>query len=475
MSKTIFILYAIFLTYFLSLNFFYLIFLILAFFGSVRRLYEERFTDFDLISRSYLTVPISIMVPAYNERLSIVNSIYSALKSNYPEFEIIVVNDGSTDNTLSVIDEEFGLEVKDIFYRQPIPTKKIRCIYRSKRFPNLWVIDKENGGKADAVNAGSNLSHYRYLMITDADSIFHPMGLLRLVSVVNLDPSLIVAIGGQIRIGNGLNVEKGTIVKKRFPQTLPARFQIVEYLGSFLGNRVGWSEINSVIVISGGFGMWRKDAFIELGGMTTETTHEDIEFTFRIHEYFRKRQIPYRIVFLPDPVVYTEVPNNWRGLFVQRRRWQRVVNEVFWRYRHMFFNPRYGSVGLVGMPYLLFYEILGPFVEFSSYAVVIFLFFIKAISLKLVLLFLLISFGLTAIVRIASVFVEQFSFRTYSIRSLPRLFLLALFENFGYHQFISVARIIALFDALKRRKTWERIERSGFSEIREEGMQRRTA
>lgn len=468
-ATMIFYFYVFFLGYFLSINFLYLVLLILAFSGSVRRLFEAKFTDFELLTRSYLTIPVSLVIPAYNEDKTIINAAYSAINVIYPEFEVILINDGSTDETLKLLQEEFQLEAEDIFYRQELVTRKINRTYRSKRFPNLWVIDKENGGKADAVNAGVNLARYRYIVIADADSVFHKRGILKISRVINSDPARIVAVGGQLRVGNGLEINKGQILSKRLPRELVAKFQVVEYLGSFLGNRVGWSEINSVLVISGGYGMWRKDTFIGLGGMTSETTHEDIEFTFRIHEAYKREKIPYKIEFLPDPIVWTEVPDTWRGIFVQRRRWQRVVNEVAWKYRRMFFNPKYGSAGILGMPYLALFESLGPIVELLSYIFVAVAFIAGLLSLKLFLLFLLVSFGLTGIVRIASVFVEQYSFRTYPLRSLPQLFLLALFENLGYHQFITIARFIAFFDFLIGKKDWERIQRRGF--IREYGKE----
>jgi len=451
-----------FLVYFLAINFIYIWLLVLAFSGSVKRVVEAKYTNFQLIASSHLTVPISVIIPAYNEEVSILNAVYSSLGLHYPEYEVIVINDGSTDSTLKVLIDEFELTPEDMFYRIEIKTKPITGIFRSKRYPNLLVIDKENEGKAEAINAGVNLSRYRYIVMTDADSIFDHEGILRISRRVNIDPSHIVAVGGQLRIANGLKVEKGEIVSKRLPERLVTKFQVVEYLGSFLGNRVGWSEINSVLVISGGYGLWRKDVFIELGGMTSETTHEDIEFTFRLHEHYRKNKMHYRIEFLPDPIVFTEAPETWRGVFVQRRRWQRVVNEVAWKYRRMFLRPRYGTVGMIGVPYMVIFETFGPFFELGSYLLVTATFIAGLLPLNLLLTFLLVSFGLTSVVRIASVFIEQYSFRTYSIRSLPILFLLSLLENFGYHQYIAVARLYAFFDVLLGRKQWERIPRKGF-------------
>ncbi len=461
-EQVIFILFVIFLGYFITINIVYLWLLVLAFTGSVKRFYEAKFTNFQLLSSSYLTVPVSVIIPAFNEEKSIINSVYSAIDLNYPEFEVIVVNDGSLDTTMELLENEFEMEPEDVFYRKDIQTEQIRGVFRSKKHPKLLLIDKENGGKADAVNAGVNLSSFRYLTIIDADSVFDRNGVLRISRMINIDPANTVAVGGQLRIANGIHVEKGKIISKRLPRRLVTKFQVVEYLGSFLGNRVGWSQINSVLVISGGYGLWRKDVFVELGGMTTETTHEDIEFTFRLHEFFHRNNLPYKIEFLPDPIVYTEVPDTWRGIFAQRRRWQRVVNEVAWKYKKMFLRPKYGTVGMMGMPYLVLYESLGPFFELGGIILVILSFILGLLPLYLLLLFLLVSYGLTTIVTVAAVFVEQYSFRTYSIRSLPQLFLLALFINVGYRQYVAVSRLIAFFDFLLGNKSWERVPRRGF-------------
>ncbi len=461
MNSLAFTLYAISITYFMTMNLFYLGLQILAFFGSVRRLREVKYTNFNVLSTSFLTPPLSVIIPAYNEEVGITDCVYSTIKSDYPEFEVIVVNDGSADETLAVLIDEFQLEVRDIFYRQALPTAGVRAIYQSATWPHLWVIDKDNGGKADSLNAGVNLSRYRYVVTSDADSIFDPTGLLRIIRLVNLDPSRAVGVGGQIRVGNGLKIEKGQVVGMRLPKGLLPRLQVVEYLGSFLGNRTGWSELNSVMVISGAFGLWEKNTMIELGGMTGETTHEDIEYTFRLHEHFRRRRLPYWVYFVPDPIVWTEVPTTLKGLFAQRRRWQRVVNEVVWRYRRMFLNPRYGIVGMIGMPYMLVYEILGPLIEIASYLLIIFLAFKGLLSVPALLLFLLVSFGLTIVIRAGAMFVEQYSFRTFPMSAIFRLLSMAVLENLGYHQFLSIARILAFWDWIRGEKGWARVKREG--------------
>lgn len=468
MTTFVYIVYAVSLAYFMSFNFIYLGLQILAFFGGLRRFRESRYTNFSLLSGSFLTPPVSVVIPAFNEEVGILNCVYSAVRSHYPEFEVVVVNDGSEDDTLGVLMAEFDLRVHEAFYRDTLPSQRVRTVYRSANYANLWVIDKENGGKADSLNAGANFARYKYIVTSDADSIFDEEGLIRIVRLIGRDPDLTVGVGGQIRIGNGLTIEKGRVTARRFPPGMLARLQVVEYLGSFLGNRTGWSELNSVLVLSGAFGMWRRQTLMQLGGMTGETTHEDIEFTFRVHERFLRERRPYRITFVPDPIVWTEVPVTWGGIFAQRRRWQRVVIEVFWRYRRMFLNPRYGTVGMVGMPYLLIYEILGPFLEIGGYLLVFFFFLQGTVTLPALWLFLLVSFGLTVIVRGGSLFIEQYSFHTFPMRAMLILFMLAFVENLGYHQYISIARIAAMTDVFRGKRGWARIQRQGFSKEEQE-------
>ena len=461
MNATILVFFIIFIIYFFSLNFLYIGLTILAFYGSSREVYTRKYTPYNIIAKSTLTPPISIIIPAFNEELDVVNSLYSALNSKYPEFEVIFVNDGSTDETFSLVKKEFGLHIEDVFYKLDISTEQIKGVYTSKKYPNLKAIDKVNGGKADALNAGINLAGYHFIVNTDADSIFDEEGLLRIGRLISVDPT-VVGVGGQLRIGNGLQVEKGKVIKKKLPRGLVPNFQVVEYLGSFLGNRTGWSEINSVLVLSGAFGLWNKQKLVEMGGYSRKTTHEDIELTVRTHRELKRKKEDYKILFVADPIVWTEVPSTWRGIFKQRRRWQRVVNEVAWKYKSMFFNPRYGTVGIIGMPYLVLFEALGPIIELAAYIIIIVLFSTGAISVGLFLLFLLFSFGLTIVVRIAGVFIEQYSFRTFPLRQLPRLFLFAIFESVGYHQFILLARVIGILDFFTGRRSWERIKRKGF-------------
>jgi cellulose synthase/poly-beta-1,6-N-acetylglucosamine synthase-like glycosyltransferase len=422
---------------------------------------DARSTDHGILARSALTMPISVIIPAHDEERAITDAVWSAVRSEHPEFEVIVVDDGSSDRTLQVLADEFELEATDVFRPSPLSTRPVRRVYRSRRCPMLWVIEKGRGGKADACNAGVNLARFRYIMMTDADCVLHPEALLRIARVVGRDPGRIVVAGGQLAVGNGLLIRRGRVHSRTLPRGLLLRFQLLEYLSVFVLNRPGWSLLNATPVVSGGFGVWRRDAVVEVGGLSSEVTHEDIELTWRLHESFHRRRIPYRMAHVPDALVWTEAPSRWRDIYRQRKRWQRVVYEVVWRYRRMFLNPRYGSAGLLGMPYLVLFETLGPLVEAGAWVLFVVLAIQGEISLWLAVAFLAFSFGLTALVRIASLVADRdVGLNDAPRRSLVALSLTALLEQVLYRPPILAARLVALCEALAGRRTWERVARA---------------
>lgn len=460
--KTVFyISYIILLTYFISINAIYTILALASQRSNVLRIKQSQYTDFDDIIKSFLTIPVSIITPAYNEERVIVNNVYSCLKLIYPEFEVIIVNDGSNDDTLKILIEEFQLYPVDYFYKVSVKTAQIKTFYRSQNYDNLLVIDKVNSGKADSLNAGVNAAKYRYICATDADSIFAPDGMIRIMRLVLLDPQKTIAVGGQIRISNGLVVKKGETVKLSLPKKIIPSIQVIEYLRTFIANRLGWTSINALLVISGAFGLWRKDVIFEQGGFDPGTSTEDIEMTFALHHLFRDRDEDYSIVNLPDPVTWTEAPETFGDLFRQRERWQRAMIETFFKYKRMFFNPRFGTVGLLGMPYYFFYEILGPFFEIYGYILILIAIFYKFLNPVEFVLFLAVSIGYSAFISLIGLFLEQYDYDTFSFSDLPKLIILALLEPFWYRQYIDFARITATFNVLRGKKEWRGPVRKG--------------
>lgn len=408
--------------------------------------------------------PVSVIVTAYNEELVILESVLSLLRSDHPEFEVIVVNDGSTDRTLEVAKDAFDLERLDTLPSVPITTESIRGVYRSRIFDNLRLVDKVNGGAGDAANAGLGLACHAHVAHVDSDCIVEPSTLRHTMTLLAKAGDEAVATGAHLRVGNGVSVERGRILEVVDPRRLVERFQTVEYLSAFMTFRVGWGQLNAMPVVSGAFGAWRRDAVIAFGGFSTELTHFDIGTTWRAHDYFRRRQEPYRITHDPDPTIWTQVPSTWTELARQRKRWQRVVYETVWVHRRMLFNPRYGVAGMVGLPNLLVYEALGPFVELSAYAFVIYLGIIGELRVELLVTFLLVSFGLTAVVRAAGLVIDASFFRRYSRRSMARLIVLALLEPVTYHLFLLPPRAFALVEFLRGRRTHDPSRRTAFLE-----------
>lgn len=458
-SDLIAVLFALAVAHFITANLIALLLL-----GSALRslrLRQRRTLQFEApdAASSPLTLPLSAIVPAYNEEDSVVDSVLAILRGAIPELEVIVVDDGSTDGTVERVRDAFEMEPVPVMHHQPIPTRPIEQLLRSRRHSNVWLICKENGGKADALNAGANLARFRYLLMTDADSIFDPGSLLTAIAAVGFDPRSHVGVGGMVRVRNGMTVADGGIAERRLPPSLLGRFQVIEYAAAMTGNRAGWDAINGAPVLSGAFSIWRRDVVLELGGMTHETTHEDIEFTLRVHEHFRRRGEPYRITTLSDAVVWTEAPHRWRDLYAQRKRWQRVVYECVWRYRRMIGNPRYGEVGTITMTYMLLFEALGPFIEVGTIALVIALFVMDALSVAHLLLFVVFSAALVALTRIVSIAADSWTFQRFPVSAMVRLSALALFELLLYRPVILAARIMAFPEFLSGRRTWERARR----------------
>ena len=427
---------------------------------SVRHRWQQtlRHDVFDRIG-SPLTLPLSAIVPSFNEQDSVANAVYALLNSELPELEIIVVDDGSTDQTVARITEQFEMAAAPYTHPQPLHTSRVTALYNSRVHPNLWLLCKENGGKADAVNAGVNLARFRYVLVTDADSVFEPGALRGAVTALGFNASTHVGVGGMVRVRNGMTVENGRITDFRLPRSLLGQFQVVEYMGAMTGSRAGWNAINGVPVLSGAFSIWRRDVILTLGGMSLTTTHEDIEFTMRVHEHFRRQREPYFITTLPDAVVWTEGPHRWRDLYQQRKRWQRVVLECVWRYRRMIANPRYGEVGTITMPYMLVFEALGPFIELAAFALAVMLYLQGHIAPHILALYLIAAASLVAVTRIAAVAVEGALYSRFPPTAMLRLAFIALAELFLYRPVILMARLMAFPEFLTGRKTWERVKR----------------
>ena len=447
------------LVYYVLVNVYYLGLFVLAAFENRFRVRQQRHEDFRALSRSRHTMPVSVVVPGFNEEQTISDCLHSLARLDYPQYEVIMVNDGSNDGTLEVLMEEFDLVQVDIFSRRHFETAEVRGIYRSRVYGEFYVIDKENGGKADSLNAGINFSRYPYVCTCDADTIFAPDSLLKAMRVILRDPQRAVAVGSLIGINNGFRIEGGVVEKTGLPKEPIVALQLIEYLRSFLLNRLAWTRMNFMMVVSGAFAIYRRDVLIDLGGFSRDFTCEDIEMTFRVHESMRREGRPYRILSLPEAVSFTEAPHNWRNLYRQRHRWQRVICETFWAYRRMFLNPRYGAVGMVGMPYYLLGEVLPWVPEVAALVIIPLALSLGVFAWGPLLVFLGIFVLTNVLISVMGILLQDVGFRTLSPREIRRLILLSFIESFGYRQLLSWARLAGTIAFFRGEKGWQKFSR----------------
>jgi cellulose synthase/poly-beta-1,6-N-acetylglucosamine synthase-like glycosyltransferase len=415
--------------------------------------------------RSPLTPAISILLPAFEEEAGVVASTRSLLALRYPEHEVIVVNDGSRDGTLERLSDAFDLVPVRLALRPGIPSAPIRGTYVSLRQPRLRVIDKENGGKADALNAALGVARFPYVCAVDADAILEEDALLNVAKPILDDPDLVIATGGIVRIANGCTIEHSRVREVRLPRSRLATLQVIEYFRAFLVGRTSWSRLGSMLIISGAFGLFRRSLVEEAGGWWTETVGEDVELVIRLHRLERDRGEPYRIVFAPDPVCWTEVPEDLRTLSRQRRRWQRGLAEALWRHRSVLGRPRYGVLGLVAFPYFLFFELLGPLLGVIGFPAVAASLYFGTLSLAFVGGFLAVSVLFGTLLSVAALALEEYSFRRHRRhRDAARLLLFALLENFGYRQLVDLWRLMAFVDLARRKRSWGAQRRRGLGD-----------
>ncbi len=432
-----------FLAYFAAINTGYILLNVLSL-GSLKRYIEEHSLDDLPRSLSGFELPVSLLVPAYNEEATIASSVRSMLQMNYPDYEVIVINDGSKDRTMETLRREFALVPFPEAYWKRIETKPIRAIYRSTLHPSLRVIDKDNGGKADALNAGINASRYPLFCGVDADSILERDSLKRVVEPFLEDP-LTIASGGTVRIANGCVVDQGFLVSVGLPTNLLALLQIVEYLRAFLFGRLGWSPLNAVLIISGAFGLFRKESVVAVGGYRHDTMGEDMELVMRLHRWHRLKRMPYRIVFVPDPICWTEAPESLRVLKNQRVRWQRGLCESLTMNIGLLCHPRGGAPGWLAFPFMAVFEWWGPVIEVVGYVFMISAFALGIVSTEAFVTFMLVALGFGFILSVSALLLEELSFHIYpKPRQLAVLLLVIIIENFGYRQLNTLWRLWGL-------------------------------
>ncbi len=454
--------------YFLILNGYYLV-TSLTSFRALRR-YARRLNSLDIedIMQAGGAPPVSLMVPAYNESVGIADSVRSLLDLRYPDYEILVINDGSTNDTLDVLRSAFDLRPSARVPTAELGHGKVRGLYRSRSHPFLWVIDKENGGKADALNVALDYCQAPFFCSLDADSALERDALLRLIRPF-LENANTVAAGGIVRVANGSTFEDGRVVDIRLPRKLLPQLQVVEYLRAFLAGRMGWSSLNVMLIVSGAFGMFRRAAVVDVGGYASDTVGEDMELTLRLHRRFREAGEPYEIAFVPDPVAWTEVPERLGDLGRQRDRWQRGLIQSLAKHRKMLFRPKYGRIGMVAFPYFWFMEGFGPVVELVGYVAFITAVLLGWASTTYVAAFLIVAVIFGVLLSVAAVALEELVFRRYQHPAdFRRMLVLSVIESFGFRQLLTLWRFRGVLSAFLGSQEWGHKQRHGVIHHRED-------
>lgn len=454
------------LWYMLAVNSFFGLLLVLA---GPQLFSHWRFGSEDVLARSLTSsaVPrVSILVPAYNEAVSIVDSLRSLLTLQYPYYEVVLVNDGSTDETMRRLRDAYDLyEVPPAVMRR-LRTQRVRAYYRSRTWSKLLVVDKVNGGKADSLNVGLDAARFPYVLACDADTLIEPDALLRLARPFLFDQK-IAAVGGTIRVVNSCRVEDGRVVEARVDSRWLAGVQTVEYLRAFLFGRLGWNLLGGNLIISGAFGLFRRDYLTEILGYATSTVTEDFELIVRLQRHLKEHAIAGQVVFIPDPVAWTEVPNSLAVLGRQRERWHRGLITTMVAHRKLIFNPSYGATGLIAMPYFLIAELFAPVVEVFGLVITVVCCFMGILEPGFALAFFAAAYLFGTLLSLAAILMEEVSFQRYRRPAdTLRLVLFAFIEPFGYRQVTVWFRLKAFVRYFQGDRSWGRMKREGFDQAR---------
>lgn len=449
--------------YTLMLSLVYILQLFISYYSILKNNKKEISNDYENYLYSANLLPISIIVPTHNEQENIVHNIKDLMQLDLPEFELIVVNDGSVDNTHDLIVKEFELSMVEHAIKISIPTKEVNGVYFNKKYPKLLYVDKMNGGKSDALNAGINASLYPLFVCIDADSRIESDAILRLATEFIKDSTTVVA-GGRVRIANGSVINNGKWESFTLPENSIEKFQIVEYFRYFLSGRVSWGKLNSLLIVSGAFGIFNKQLVIELGGYKTNTIGEDMEIVVRIHEHMRKNKKPYKVIFDENAVCWTQGPMSYKDLRSQRRRWQIGLFDTLLAFKKMIMNPRYGVIGLLAIPYSWLFELLGAVIEVFGYFIIILAIFMGQLSIFFFVLFLLLTTALGVILSVGGLILEnKVHANKMSAKQCLSLVLYAILENFGYRQYITLCRVEGMIKYRKLRHSWGKISRKRFN------------
>ena len=427
---------------------------------------KNRFVNYNALLALKSSPKVSVIAPAYNEGMTILENVKSLLAINYNNFDVIVVNDGSKDNSIPILIEAFDLEVSNRQYISYINTKKVKSIYTSKNptYAKLVVVDKENGGKADALNTGINISENPYVVCIDVDCIMDKDVLLKLMKpFLEQSSTRVIATGGVIRIANSCVIKSGKIIEVNAPNNYLARIQVLEYLRAFLLGRMAWSKLDGLLLISGAFGMFDREIALKAGGYNSKTVGEDMELVVRMRRYMIDNKLKYAVQYIPDPLCWTEAPDSFTILRKQRSRWTRGTMETLWIHRGLLFNPKYKILGLLSSPYWLIYEYLAPLIEFFGLIIMAVFVYFGILSWKFFLLLFLFVYSFAIMFSMLALYTEEGTYRKYStVKNLIKLSAISFLEPLFFHPFTVYASLRGNWEKLKGGHAWGEMTRKGF-------------
>ncbi|MBB6634855.1 glycosyltransferase family 2 protein [Cohnella thailandensis] len=452
--------------YVVAVTLIYFVILFLSYRGVYAMRKGAAYSKFQSLAGSESAPPVSLLVPAYNEELTIIDNVKNLLTLHYHTYEVIVVNDGSNDNTLKVLIQAFGLVPKeDETIRYSIDCTQVRTVYHNPEYPNLFVVDKPNGGKADSLNAGINLSHYPLICSIDADSLLEKDALIRMARVYMENPAETVAIGGNVRIANGCTIRDGVVEDVRLPRKMWPMFQTLEYMKAFLGGRIGWSHINGLIIVSGAFGMFRKDKVVEVGGYRDGYPGEDMNIIIKLHRHMLDQKLPYRVAYCPDAVCWTQAPDTYRILSSQRKRWGRGNLKNMIENRDMFFRPKYKVFGMLTVPYNVLFETLNPYFKLTGLLALIGYVAMDMTKWPVLLVFAAINFLSGYLLAVGSLVLEQLAFQRYPrMKDMAKMIGFSALMFLGYYQLGVLWRFQGHIEYLRKNNTWGVMTRQSWNQ-----------
>lgn len=454
-----------FLLFALAISSSYLILAIVSYFEMRRYMRKNASVDYRKILSSPMAPSISLIAPAYNEGLTIVDNVQSLLSIEYNNYDVVVVNDGSKDDSLVKLIEAFDLRPVHVHVAKEIPFNDINAVYKSnnRAYSKLIVVDKQNGGKADALNAGISVSQNELVACIDVDCVIQPDALLKMVKPYLEERDKIVAIGGVVRIANSCEVEDGRLIKVHLPESLLARFQVLEYMRAFLLGRMAWSRFNGLMLISGAFGLFKRKVVMKVGGYDKGTVGEDMELVVRIRRQLMEEGLPAKVIYIPDPLCWTEAPANRTILGRQRNRWTRGTIETLIKHRKICLNPRYKLLGMLSYPYWFIFEFLAPWVEFIGLLFFAYLVAIDVVYWKFTFVLILFVYLFAIFISTLTLLIEEISFYKYTRRKdYFKMIVTAMLEPILFHPWVVAWAIRGNFDKWKGKSGWGEMTRAGF-------------